>query len=111
MYRFLYGKDTGLYGDVAKCHQSVNSNKQESKQDKCPADWMDRNREWMDGNREQRETENNGVWRETGNKWIETEYGEKWRIMGRNGVAGNDNGGWDGVCGVVGMCGECDRMI
>ena len=31
MYGFLYRKDMGLYGDVAKCHQSVNSNKQESK--------------------------------------------------------------------------------
>ena len=39
------------------------------------------------------------------------EYGEKQGITERNSVAGNGSEGWDGVCRVVRMYGEHDRMI
>ena len=67
---------------------------------KCPADWMGRNGEWVDRNGEWRETGNCGEKRGVGRNGEQTDRngcGEKWRIVERNGFAGNGNEEWNGV--------------
>ena len=58
-----------------------------------------------------RTMERSGLQRETGNKQIEMGNGEKQRTMGRSGVVRNGNGRTGWCCGVVRMCGECDRLV